>query len=274
MKALPTPKTFIYTALPCEAKPFIDYYRLKKNTTIQCFAVYSGNNICLTVTGIGKSAMAAGIAYTQALYSSDPNPILLNIGIAGHKEHKIGSLYLINKITDAESERRYYPPLVFTPRCLTHSLQTASKPQLSYHPLHLCDMEASAFYETATRFSSSELIQCLKIVSDNEASSIKNIQHNQVSILIAAHLPTVAVILAELTKLAGLLYTPELDEFNHVVHRYRFTVNEQIQLKKLLSRWQLVNGNNTLEWVIESAKNGKDFLKLLSQHLNEAEFYL
>ena len=62
--------------------------------------------------------------------------------------------------------------------------------------------------------------------------------------------------------------------FNHAVNRYRFTVNEQIQLKKLLSRWQLVNGKNSLEWVIDSAKDGKDLLKLLSQHLNESEFYL
>ena len=53
--------------------------------------------------------MSAGIAYTQAIYLSDPNPILLNIGIAGHKENPIGSLYLIDKITDVDSERRYYP---------------------------------------------------------------------------------------------------------------------------------------------------------------------
>jgi len=274
MKANPTPKIFIYTALTCEAKPLIDFFHLKKDTTIQCFAVYANNNICLTVTGIGKTAMAAGVAYTQALFSLVQNPVLLNIGIAGHKEHLIGCVFLIDKITDNDSGRHYYPPLVFTPPCPTNSLQTSSKPQLTYLPTQLCDMEASAFYETATRFTSGELIQCLKIVSDNESSPVHNIQANLVSLLISAQLSTIESILTKLTQLAELLSPPESNEFNQLLDKYHFTVNEQIQLKKLLSRWRLVKSQNGIEFVYDTAKNGKDFLKLLNQCLNEAEFHL
>jgi adenosylhomocysteine nucleosidase len=269
-----SPKTFIYTALPCEAKPLIDSYKLKKDTTIQPFSVFRDNEICLTVTGIGKTAMAAAIAYTQALFSSGQNPVMLNIGIAGHKDHLIGSVFLIDKITDSDSDRRYYPPLVFTPPCPTHSLQSAAKPQLSYQPSHLCDMEASAFYETATRFTSGELIQCLKIVSDNESSPAQNIQTKQVSALISKQLPTIIAILKELTKLTALLNPPELIEFNQLLNQYHFTVNEQIQLKKLLTRWRLVKGENRIEIAVESAKNGKELLNSLNQQLNEAEFHL
>ncbi|MEQ1486080.1 hypothetical protein [Methyloglobulus sp.] len=266
-------KTFIYTALPCEAKPLIEFFRLKKDTTIQCFAVYANNHICLTVTGIGKNAMSAGIAYTQALFASS-NSVMLNIGIAGHKEHPVGSVFLIAKITDNDSGRRYYPPLAFTPPCPTQCLQTVAKPQLTYHPSHLCDMEASAFYETATRFSSGELIQCLKIVSDNELSPALNIQPKQVSALICTQLPTIESILMELTKLAESLTTPELTEFDQLISQYRFTVNEQIQLKKLLARLQLIKGKNWVGIAATSAKTGKEFLNLLNQQLNEAEFYL
>lgn len=274
MKAHPSPKTFIYTALPCEAKPLIDFFRLKKDTAIKAFAVYGNNGMCLTVTGIGKPAMAAGIAYTQALFSSVPNPVLLNIGIAGHKELPIGGALLIDKITDSDSDRRYYPPLVFTPPCPTHSLQTASKPQLSYPPLHLCDMEGSAFYETATRFSSGELIQCLKIVSDNESSPAQDIQPKLVTEIISAQLSTIATILTELTKLAELINPPELTDFDQLLSQYHLTANEQIQLKKLLSRWYLVTGQNRIEFEDGPAKNGKEFLKLLNQSLIEAEFHL
>ena len=274
MNAFGKQKIFIYTALACEAKPIIDYFQLKKDITIQCVTVYGNNNICLTVTGVGKTAMAAGIAYTLALFSSAPNPILLNIGIAGHKEHPIGSVFLIDKITDADSGRRYYPPLVFTPPCPTHSLQTAAKPQLTYHPLHLCDMEASAFYETAARFSSGELIQCLKIVSDNELFPAQDIQSKQVSALISEQLPTITAILKELTKLAVLLQPRELIEFNQLLNQYHFTVNEQIQLKKLLSRWRLVKGENRIEFADDLTKSGKEFLQLLNQQMNEAKFYL
>jgi adenosylhomocysteine nucleosidase len=274
MKANSSPKIFIYIALPCEAKPIIDFYRLKKNTAIKSFAVYGNNEICLTTTGIGKIAMAAGVAYTQALFSSASNPIMLNVGVAGHKDHPIGSVFLIDKITDGDSERRYYPPLVFTPPCPTNSLQTAAKPQLIYPPSQLCDMEASAFYETGTRFTSGELIQCLKIVSDNESCPAHNIQPKQVSELISAELSTIAAILTELTQLAELLSSPEFSQFDQLLSKYHFTVNEQIQLKKLLSRWGLVKSKNRIEIVSNIAKNAKEFLGLLNQQLNEAEFYL
>jgi adenosylhomocysteine nucleosidase len=274
MKSTISPKNFIYTALPCEAKPLIEFFHLKKDTAINSFAVYVNNETCLTVTGIGKTAMSAGIAYSLALFSSTPNPVLLNVGIAGHKVHPIGSVFLIDKITDSDSGRRYYPPLIFTPPCPTHNLQTAAKPQLTYHPSYLCDMEASAFYETATRFTSGELIQCLKIVSDNESSPVHNVQANQVSELIRAQLETIAVLLKELTQLADLLAKPESPELNNLLNRYHFTANEQIQLKKLLSRWCLVKEGNRIEIAGDSAKNGREFLDLLNQSLNESEFYL
>jgi adenosylhomocysteine nucleosidase len=274
MKANPSPRTFIYIALPCEAKPIIDFYRLKKDTAINSFAVYSNNEICLAITGIGKTAMAAGIAYTQALFSSASNPVMLNVGIAGHKYHPIGSMFLIDKITDGDSDRRYYPQLVFTPPCPTNSLQTAAKPQLIYPPSQLCDMETSAFYETATRFTSGELIQCLKIVSDNESCPAHNIQPKQVLELISTQLSTIAAILTELTQLAELLNPPELAQFDQILSKYHFTVNEQIQLKKLLSRWRLVKDEIRIEFVPYSATNGKEFLNLLNQQIKEAKFYL
>jgi len=268
------PKAFIYTALPCEAKPLIEYYKLKKDTTINAFSIFRNEDIALTVTGIGKVAMAAGIAYSMALFSAAQNPVMLNIGIAGHKDHAIGSLFIIDKITDADSGRRFYPPLVFTPPCLTTGLQTAAKPQHSYPQSDLCDMEASAFYEIATRFTASELCQCLKIVSDNESTPAHNIQAKHVSELIAVQLPVIEMILSELARLAELIKPLPLDEFNHILSQYHFTVNEQIQLKKLLSQLQLIGEENKIELTTNSAKNSKEFLMLLNQQLNTAEFYL
>jgi adenosylhomocysteine nucleosidase len=265
---------FLYTALPCEAKPLIDSYTLKKDTSVKAFSVFHNDEITLTVTGVGKTAMSAGIAYTQALFSSTPNPIMLNVGIAGHNSHAIGSAFLIDKITDADSGRRYYPPLAFTPPCLTHGLFTFAKQQLTYPDVNLCDMEAAAFYETATRFTSGELAQCLKIVSDNQASPAHNIQPKQVSELISTQLPTIDRIVLELKMLADTLAIPESPEFGMLLKHYHFTTNEQIQLKKLVSRWQLIKGERKIEITDGLAKNGKEFLKILTQQLNEAAFDL
>jgi adenosylhomocysteine nucleosidase len=268
------PRIFIFAALPCEAKPLVEHFNLKKDTAIQPFAVYSNQDTCLTVTGLGKSAMAAGVAYTQALFASVEHPVLVNIGIAGHKDHAVGSLFLIDKITDADSQKRYYPPLVFTPPCATANIQTVSKPQLVYDPQHLCDMEASAFYETAVRFSTGELIHCLKVISDNESSPADNIQPKQVESLIAAHVAVVEALIAELSRLAVLVTSPESGLFEELIQRFHFTASEQGQLKNRLSRWTALTRKKIPELDDSQLRKGRDVLVWLDQQLSQIEFSL
>jgi len=265
---------FIYTALACEAKPLVEHFSLKKDVTVEPFAVYFNHDICLTTTGLGKSAMAAGVAYTQALFASVEQPVMLNIGIAGHKDHPLGGLFLIDKIIDVDSQKSYYPSLAFTPPCPTGSIQTLSKPQLNYDQQHLCDMEASAFYETAVRFSSSELILCLKVISDNQLSPVENIQPKQVAAIIAAHLATVESLLAHTTALAELITTPEPRLFEQLIQRYHFTVNERMQLKNQLSRWNAVTNHQSLEFDETRLHSVKDVLRCLDLRINNTDFYL
>jgi nucleoside phosphorylase len=269
------PPIFIYTALPCEATPLVEHFNLKKATAIQPFAVYFNQDICLTVTGLGKSAMAAGVAYTQALFAATEHPVLLNIGIAGHKDHAVGSLFLIDKITDVDSLKSYYPPLVFTPPCPTANIQTVSRPQLSYdHQHHLCDMEASAFYETAVRFSTGELIHCLKVISDNELSPADDIQPKQVASLIAVHVTKIESLLTELSRLSKLIAAPEPKLFELLTQRYRFTVSEQGQLKNQLSRWATLTDKQAPEFDETRLHKGKDVLLWLDQQISKIEFSL
>lgn len=268
------PRIFIYAALSCEAKPLIKYFGLKKATMLQPFATYLNHDICLTVTGLGKSAMAAGVAYSQALFASVNHPVLVNIGIAGHKDHAVGELFLIGKIADFDSLKNYYPPLVFTPPCPTASIQTLSRPQLNYDPQHLCDMEASAFYETAVRFSTGELIHCLKVISDNEASPVENIQPKQVSTLIAAHVATIEILLEELSLLAKVITAQEPELFEQLIQRYHFTVSEQGQLKNQLSRWAILSHTRTPELDETQFHKGKDVLFWLDQQISKIEFSL
>lgn len=272
-KAKP-PRVFIYAALPCEAKPLVEYFGLKKATTVQAFAVYFNQDICLTVTGLGKSAMAAGVAYTQALFTGSGHPVLLNIGVAGHKDHAVGELFLIDKITDADSRKSYYPPLVFTPPCPTANIQTVSRPLLNYDPHTLCDMEASAFYETAVRFSTGELVHCLKVISDNELSPVDNVQPKQVEALISAHITTVESIVAELNRLAELITAPKLELLEQLTQRYRFTVSEQGQLKNQLSRWAVLTGNQAPEFDEARLHKGKDVLLWLDRQIGKLDFSL
>jgi nucleoside phosphorylase len=269
-----THKIFIYAALPCEAKPLVEHFGLKKDGSVRPFAVYLSQDICLTVTGLGKSAMAAGVGYTQALFASVEHPVMLNIGIAGHKDHPLGGLFLIDRIIDVDSLKSYYPSLNVTPPCPTGSIQTLSKPLLNYDHSHLCDMEASAFYETAVRFSSSELIVCLKVISDNQLSPVENIQPKQVAALLAAHLTTVESLLARTVALAQTITRPESRQFEKLIKRFHFTVNERMQLKNQLSRWNVVTNHQPLEIDEISLQSGKDVLRWIDLRINSANFYL
>ncbi len=199
---------------------------------------------------------------------------MVNLGIAGHKDFALGCLFLIDKIVDCETSRRFYPPLVFTPPCPTHSLQTAPKPQLVYPPSNLCDMEASAFYETATRFSTAELIHSLKIVSDNESSPAHDINPQQVSKLIRANLPIIEDVLHKLNELADKIRFVEMPEFDQINSRYHFTTSEQIRLKKLLSRWKLISGQNLDEITSQTGLHKKDFMIWLDKEINNLPFLL
>ncbi len=274
MKSSNIYKIFIYTALPCEAKAFIEHYKLKKDLEVHAFAVYLNNDICLAVTGLGKSAMAAAVAYTQARYTSSAHPVLVNIGIAGHQHHALGELFLIDKITDIDSQKSYYPALITTAPCRRANLQTVSKPQLDYHASELCDMEASAFYETAVRFSSSELILCLKVISDNQDSSIAAINAKQVNALMAAHLFTIEALLIQTNALADSITIPEPQLFNELIQRYHFTAQQRQQLKNQLVRWDVLSHQQALALEDTNFINGKDVLLWLESRINALDFTL
>ena len=157
---------------------------------------------------------------------------------------------------------------------LFRSLQTVSRPQLVYDREHLCDMEASAFYETAVRFSTGELIHCLKVISDNESSPAENIQPKQVTILIAAHVATIETLLAELNRLARLITVPESRLFGELMQRYHFTLTEQGQLKNRLSRWAALTDAAVPEFDETCLHKSKDVLFWLDQQINKIEFRL
>lgn len=252
----------------------IDYYRLKKHTSFSSFAIFSNEDRVLTITGLGKCAMAAGVAYSQGLFPQQSNPAMLNVGIAGHQGHPIGALFLADKITDSDTGRSYYPPLVFSQPCPAAHVITFSKPQENYPELALCDMEASAFYETACRFSTGELVQCLKVVSDNDVTPVTQVQPKTVEALIQAQLPVIDEILRQLTTLAGQITEDVTPEFDRLSKRFRFSIHETQQLKKLLARWRLLQPGVEVESVIAVAANGKDVLRLLTLTLNKTEFSL
>jgi nucleoside phosphorylase len=263
---------YIFAALPCEAKPLIAYFKLKKETSISPFAIYRRDSLTLTVSGVGKSAMAAAVAYTSALFPANSLAVMLNIGVAGHKSHELGALFAAEKITDQDSNKSYYPQLVVNLPCLTQGITTVSQPQLHYKTESLYDMEASAFYEAAIRFSSSELIQSLKVISDNENNEIEQITPAKVSVWLEKQLNVIDTCIKKLQALANEHKVLELNEYPEIIQQWRLSSNERLQLKRLLSRWEVLSNGKALDLKRQQDLTGKQFLVYLQKRISEQGF--
>jgi len=260
----------LVVALPCEAKPLVAHYRLKRRLCEEAFPVYEKDGLCLTVSGIGKTAMAAAVAYSHMALGAQRHAVWMNIGVAGHRTHAIGHACLAHKITDADSGRRWYPPLVFQPPCASDHVCTVTRPTSGYPDPVLYDMEASGFYETATRFSTSELVQCVKIVSDNASSPAEQVDARQVAELIDHQVGLIDALLRQLRTLAGPLREKEPPLFEPFIKRWHFSVQQQLQLKRLLHRWTILAPDDPPDIAdLGTAKKAGEVLRWLQRRVDE-----
>ena len=222
-------------ALACEAKPVIDFYRLKKVRGDEAFDLYRNDDMACVISGTGKLASAAATAWVAARESTHVSPRWINLGIAGAAEHEPGSLFRLHQIIDAESGKRYYPIIPEKWSITGHVGLCLNQPSTDYNTEYLFDMESSGFFPTASRFSSAELIRSLKIVSDNQQVQIGR-DRQRVSDLIAQNMKHISAQAQALLDLSdpflSLDITPEAWEaINTLAH---FSTTERALLRGLL----------------------------------------
>ena len=93
----------IIVAHGLEAKALVSMLQLERDHAASEYPQYGNSKgLRLLVSGIGKSAVAAAVAYLGAQQVSEDGQIRawLNIGIAGHAREELGSAWLGNKITE------------------------------------------------------------------------------------------------------------------------------------------------------------------------------
>jgi hypothetical protein len=118
------------------------------------------------------------------------------------------------------------------------ALITVDQPEAQYDPATLYDMEASAFYEVATRFTHSELVLVLKVISDNQQAGMGGINAKQVKAWVSEQVTTMTALINQCVQTAAVLQPVALDAWRYLTGRLHFTVTEKHQLQALLLRWQ------------------------------------
>ena len=185
-----------------EAKPIISYFKLKRLMHIYEYQIFinKDKSISLTISGIGKVFSACSVIFTYSLFKRQRNNIWINIGIAGHNDLKIGEIILVNKINDLSSKKSWYPSIVFNHAFKVQNCNTYDKPNFKYTK-NLHDMELSGFYSSANKLSYCELIQSLKIVSDNKEKKINFKEREKISELIKINITKIEEVILILRKL-------------------------------------------------------------------------
>lgn len=232
----------IVVAHGLEAKALVKMLKLERHQASSDFVQYgNANKLRLLVSGIGKEAVAAAVTYLGEQQALDDGEIRswLNIGIAGHRDAPLGSAWFGNKITDQASGTSAYPPQLIE-GVEVGSVVTVDEPENTY-PLNAAyEMEASAFYAEATKYSTAELVQVFKVISDNLENPISGIDLQSVPSLIAAQAPQILTLIESMSAIVEQYNSSQrLPSYYHeICSKIRLTVNQKLQLRRLCQRYK------------------------------------
>ncbi len=192
---------FLVMALACEARPLIDKYKLRAITE-KPFRQFAKDNIHLIISGIGKTNAAAATAVLLHGRQNLNNAICLNLGIAGHANLALGSVFIAHAIIDKASNKHWNTAVPNNINCPISSLISVDSPTSEYPNNTGLDMEASAFYPTAIRYAGTQLTHIIKIVSDTPQRTIENLNKQRITQLLGDAQPEVDKVFEKLRALA------------------------------------------------------------------------
>jgi len=232
-----TTVTIIVCALACEAKPFIDFFKLKKNTRIHAFSVYQAGSVLVLVSGLGQSHMSAAVNWLNGYLNSATPQFWLNVGVAGHATTDIGNLFCMHKIN--HQQQSLYPTKWLKHKIALEQLTTFNDEATDYSQQGLYDMEGFAFYQAATRFNSQERVQCLKVVSDNKQHPVNKDKQVISDLIFQCMEGVVRFIELHISALSKQHEKSLHDDCQQQLLKHiHFTHNQQLQLAKLLQAIQ------------------------------------
>jgi len=263
----------IIVAHALEAKALVSLLRLTRDRDSSSFVQYrNANQLHLLVTGMGKGAVRSGVCYLGERQSNDKGEVRawLNVGIAGHRDAPLGSAWLGNKLTDLSTGSRAYPPQLVE-GVPVGAVVTVDTPETAYPLDAAYDMEASAFYAEATKHSPAELVQTFKVISDNLANPISEIDLKSVPEMITQQHPQLVSLLEGLASLAKAYNSSQSlpDHYHELCLKIRLTVNQRLQLRRLCQRFKALGLEEQLPKVADlRGVDAKKILRGLTEYID------
>lgn len=260
----------IVCALKCEAECLIETLNLKPFSNSLLFPVYTQGSIFLILSGIGKSQAAAAVAYLYAISGERPFSAWLNIGIGGHPEREVGEGILAHQIIDQASRQTFYPTISWKTSVPTDSIYSVDRVEDVYANSGVYEMESAGFCSTAFKITTSEMIHCYKVISDNPELPPRK-DPAFVHSLIASNQKPILDLIERVQLIQEELSTWSAHPQTVVsfIEKWHFTDTQLFQLRRLLKRWEVLFGDlPSLESSPRTFSKGKDVLSYLEQQLH------
>lgn len=239
---------FIIVALFCEAKPIIDFYDLKLKRNDNVFRLYTNDDISLLVTGVGKVLSATGVAHLLSKEDDNSRSVVINIGTAGisTKAESIGCPFLINKITDYNTQKDYYPDVLYNHSLDESCLITSDTPvnNMSQNTdRKLYDMEASGFFRAASLYVYNHQICIMKVVSDylNTRRITKKVLEDCIASNIEKLNDTIECISYYISSIEQLYTRDERELIERIKKVLNLTATQCAMLEDYTRRYKIIN---------------------------------
>jgi hypothetical protein len=262
---------FVVAVAP-EAEPLVRRYRMEPQEG--AFRWFRSEDSALVISGIGKIAAAAAASYLHARTGERPFGVWLNVGTAGHRDRPPGTALLAHTVTDAASGERIHPTRLDGLLLEGVEVRTVPRPEIRFDSDAAYDMEAYGFVATALRFSTSELVQSIKVVSDNRETTTAGWTAPAVREVMEGRLEDIARAADHLQRLANDLEPLRRDreESMLLVEAYRrrahFTASEGRRLQRLLRRWAALEPKAARSPESAGGASAAEILERLSRRLD------
>jgi len=228
-------------AIAPEADALVRRYRMEPQEG--AFRWYRSDEAALVISGIGKILAAAATSYLHARTGEEPFGVWLNFGTAGHRDRPRGDILLAHTVTDAASGERFHPTRLDGPELEPIEVRTVDRPEIDFDSDAAYDMEAYGFVSVALRFSTSELVQSIKVVSDNRETTTAVSTAAAVRDLVESCASVVAQAADRFREIADDLAPLRREQADSLAlvqaygERVHFTISEARRLRRLFRRW-------------------------------------
>jgi len=257
-------KFFWVVALRPEANALIKKFNLMSFSNHLNFPIYINrkNGHVLVISGVGSIKSAVATMYLNNTFNPGQFVAWINIGIAGHFQGPVGTLFQAIKVVNNDNGKSFFPGLRFSKLAKAAELYTVSSPENEFTLPVLYDMEAAGFCEIAPRLSCNELTFVLKIVSDTSEQSQSLITKKVIADLFKKNSAMIDSLLQAVVKIVDRERARLGDpiEMDGIMRSLHFTETNRLRFRKIYKKWWCLFPNKSLVERAQKASSAHELM--------------